>query len=66
MMLIIWLDCSEQRSILLVKDGNGTQLTFFFPMFPFDPPENIREPKDFCYFQGDLKEMIGRKWLIQL
>ena len=61
MMLIIWLDCSEQRSVLLVKDGNGTQLTFFFPMFPFDPPENIREPKD-----GDLKEMIGRKGLIQL
>ena len=22
-------------------------LTLFFPMFPFDPPENIRKPKVF-------------------
>ena len=33
----------------------------FFPMFPFDPPENLRKPKVFWYFQGGLKENIGRK-----
>ena len=25
----------------------NTFLTLFFPMFPFDPPENIRKPKVF-------------------
>ena len=37
-------------------------LTLFFPMFPFDPPENIRKPLVFC-FQGDLKGALGRKGL---
>ena len=23
----------------------NVELTIFFPMFPFDPPENIRKPK---------------------
>ena len=30
-------------------------------MFPFDPPENIRKPKVFWCFQGDLKGTLGRK-----
>ena len=36
-------------------------LTPFFPMFPFDPPENIRKPKVFLCFQGGLKGNIGKK-----
>ena len=39
-------------------------LTLFFPMFPFDPPENIRKPKVFRCFQGDQKGTLGRKGLI--
>ena len=31
-------------------------------MLPFDPPENIRKPKVFC-FQGDQKGILGRKGL---
>ena len=38
-------------------------LTVFFPMFPFDPPENIRKPKAFLCFQGDQKGTLGRKGL---
>ena len=30
-------------------------------MLPFDPPENIRKPKVFWYFQGDQKGDIGKK-----
>ena len=26
---------------------NFTELKLYFPMFPFDPPENIRKPKVF-------------------
>ena len=29
-----------ELSVKLILD-----LTLFFPMFPFDPPENIRKPK---------------------
>ena len=36
------------------------KLTHFFPMFPFDPPENIRKPKIFC-FQGGQKGTLRRK-----
>ena len=38
-------------------------LTLFFPMFPFDPPENIRKPKAFSCFQGDQKGTLERKGL---
>ena len=38
-------------------------LTLFFPMFPFDPPENIRKPLVFCFFKGDQKGALGRKGL---
>ena len=31
-------------------------LTNFFPMSPFDPPENIKKPKIFWSFQGIKKE----------
>ena len=40
-------------------DQNGAKskiLTFFFPIFPFDPPKNIRKPKVFWCFQGDQME----------
>ena len=37
-------------------------LTLFFPMFPLDPPENIRNPKIIC-FQEDQKGTLGRKGL---
>ena len=36
-------------------------LTLFFPMFPFDPPENIKKPAVFICFQGDQKGILGRK-----
>ena len=39
-------------------------LTLYFPMFPFDPPENIRKPKVFWCFQGDQKGTLGSKGLI--
>ena len=35
-------------------------------MFPFDPPENIRKPLVFGYFQGDQKGTLGRKGVIVL
>ena len=54
-------------------------LTFFLPMFPFDPPENIRKPNIFYprtgpyqgvrnvrfsdVFTGDQKGTLGRKGL---
>ena len=38
-------------------------LTLFFPMLPFDPSENIRNPKVFWGFQGDQKGILGRKML---
>ena len=38
-------------------------LTFFFPMFHFDPPENIRKSKVFWCFQRDQKRTLGRKGL---
>ena len=39
-------------------------LVLFFPMFPFDLPENNRKPLVFWYFQGDQKGTLGRKGLI--
>ena len=39
------------------------RLTLFFPMFPFDPPENIRKPLGFGCFQGDQEGTLGRKGL---
>ena len=36
-------------------------LTLFFPMFPFDPPENIRKLNVFLCFQVDQKETLRRK-----
>ena len=33
-------------------------------MFPFDPPEVIRKPKDFLRFQGDQKGTLGRNGLM--
>ena len=38
-------------------------LTLYFPMFPFDPPENIRKPKVFLCFQGNQKGTLGSKGL---
>ena len=39
------------------------KLTFFFQMFPFDPPENVRKPKVFLCFHGHQKGTSGRKGL---
>ena len=38
-------------------------LTLYFPMFPFDPPENIIKPNVFWSFQGDQKGTLGSKGL---
>ena len=39
-------------------------LARFFPMFPFDPPENIRKLQLFWCFQEDQKGTLQGKWLI--
>ena len=46
----------------IAQGSENKNLTLFFPMFPFDPPENIRKPLVFC-FQGDQKGTLGRKGL---
>ena len=51
---------SLDYSILILQKK---YLTLFFPLFPFDPPENIRKPKVFWCFQGDQKGTLGRKGL---
>ena len=54
-------------SKFLDKQGkwqNPYLLTLFFPMFPFDPPENIRKPKVFWCFQGYQKGTLRRKGLM--
>ena len=38
--MVMWI--SEMIPFFLQRTLNG-KLTFFFPMFLFDPPENIRE-----------------------
>ena len=40
-------------------------LTPFFPIFPFDAPENTRKSKVFGCFQGDKKGTSGRKEIKQ-
>ena len=45
-------------SLLLIS-----YLTLFFPMFPFDPPENVWKPKVFWRFQGDRKGTLEKKGL---
>ena len=40
----------KDPNLIFAKTGfylNTTELTLYFPMFPFDPPENIRKPKVF-------------------
>ena len=54
--------------ILIIQTSHGfalvkLNLTLSFPMFSFDPRENIRKPKVFCSFQGDQKGTLGRKGL---
>ena len=39
-----------------------SNLTFCFPIFPFDPPENIRKPLVFC-FQGGGRVKREREWI---
>ena len=36
-------------------------LTLFFPMFSFDPPENIRKPLGFLMFSGGSKGNVVKK-----
>ena len=40
---------------------NNFYVTLFFPIFSFDPPENITKFLVFWYFQGDPKGILGRK-----
>ena len=50
--------------ILKIQIWVGEKLIYlnpFFPMFPFDPPENIRKRLVFRYFQGDQKGTLGKK-----
>ena len=48
------------------KYVENVTLTLFFPMFPFDPPENIRKPLVFGCFQGDQKGTLERKGLMSI
>ena len=42
------LGASNACGVLIAYIGKKSfVLTLFFPMFPFDPPENIRKPKVF-------------------
>ena len=47
--LLLYPNCSAHTVLSLVTNFNAyfASLTLFFPMFPFDPPENIRKPKVF-------------------
>ena len=38
-----------------------TNLTLFFPMFPSDPPENIRKPKVFWCSKSVIKKTANIK-----
>ena len=55
--LILIIQTSHEFALIKLN------LTLSFPMFPFDPRENIRKPKVFCCFQGDQKGTLGRKGL---
>ena len=53
----------EQEYVFVLYLEDKGLLTLFLPMFPFDPPENIRKPLVFWCFQGDQKGTLGRKGL---
>lgn len=55
------LEITLERSWSLQTSERGAllHLTLFFLMFRIDPPENIRKPKGFLYFQGDYKGEKG-------
>ena len=48
---------------LLLGRFSSPFLTLLFPVFPFDPPENIRKPLVFWFFQGNWKGTLRRKGL---
>ena len=50
--------CSQNQPTSGIKTQT---LTHFFPMFPFDAPENITF--GFLMFSGGSKENIGKKWV---
>ena len=58
-----WVKKWFKKSFLLFHSICDSPKPFFFPMFPFDPPENIRKPKVFQCFQEDQKGTLGRKGL---
>ena len=49
--------------LFLVPHRGFFILTFLFPIFPFDPPRNIRKPLVFWCFQEDQKGISRRKKL---
>ena len=51
----------DSRMKLIIRLNR--KLTHFFPMFPFDPPENIIKPKIFKCLKGDQKGTSGRNGL---
>ena len=63
-----WFLWVEQLPLngVMVENGLRKKLAIFFPMFPFDPPENIRKPLVFWCFQGDQKGTFERKRLIMV
>ena len=55
--------CTEKVTSLWSRK-NARVLTPFFPMFSFNPPENIRKPKVYWYFHRDQNRTLKRKRLI--
>ena len=59
--LLVTVTCNFVTKAQYLAEYLNFSLTFFFPMFPFNPPENIRKPLVFSCFQGDQKGVLGRK-----
>ena len=57
----------KQSQLLATRDKKLVlnELTLFFPIFPFDPPEKIRKPSVFLYSRGNQKGTLGSKRLIK-
>ena len=72
--MLMWLSCvAEYIAVDFLKINScvvikiSFALILFFPMFPFEPPENIRKLKvfrgikGFLMFSGESKASIGKK-----
>ena len=66
LMSLMWppaVYASSKPALEMIILLNTCKVNPVFPNFPFDPPENIRKPLVFWYFQGDQKRTLGRNGL---